>query len=263
MSIAWHRISAIIWRQIYLLPRSFDRLTDCFFWPVLDVLVWGITAEWLSRDSSTSSSMVLAIMLSFVMWRMVWFSNYEISINLVEEGWNRNFTNLLATPLTKLEWTIGNIIVGLLKLTTVVIFTALTVWLTYSLNIFDLGVVWIPLTAILITFGWSVGLIASAVILSLGIRAQALSWTLAFVFLPLCAAYAPVSMLPSWVQSIAWVFPATYAFEAMRSVVFEGVLPWDLIYTGMACALGFLVLGLAAVNWCFERTRLVGFDHLE
>ncbi len=263
IDIRWHRVSAILWRHWYLLPRSFDRLTDCFFWPVIDVVVWGLTAEWLSQDSSTSASMVLAIMLSFVMWRMVWFSNYEISINLVEEGWNRNFTNMLATPLTKIEWLLGNVLVGLIKLLAVVIFTGLTVWVTYSLNILNLGWIWIPISCILISFGWAIGLIASAAILMFGIRAQALSWTLAFVFLPLCAAYAPVAMLPGWLQGFAWCFPATHAFEAMRAVVFVGEADWNMLLNGALCSLGFLMLGLLSIHLAFERARQVGFDHLE
>lgn len=261
--INWQRVSGIVWRHFYLLPRSFDRLTDTFFWPVLDVLVWGLTAQWLAQKDAAAQSLVLSILTSFVMWRMVWFSNYEVSINLVEESWNRNFTNMLSTPLTKLEWLIGNLGVGLLKLAVAVAITALTILFAYSMNIFALGWIWVPLTTILIVFGWAIGLIASATILLFGVRAQALSWTLAFVFLPLCAAYAPVSMLPSWVQLIAHLFPATYAFEAMREAVLQGRENWSLVVQGLALSAAFLALGILAVHLAFERARRLGFDHLE
>jgi ABC-2 type transport system permease protein len=97
----------------------------------------------------------------------------------------------------------------------------------------------------------------------MGIRAQALSWTLAFIFLPLCAAYAPVSMLPHALQMVAWCFPATYAFEAMRLVVIEGRADWSLVWTGAAASAVFLVIGIICVSLAFERARRLGFDHLE
>lgn len=258
-----HRISAILWRHFYLLPRSFDRLTDTFFWPVLDVLVWGLTARWLAQSDSASQGLVLVTLISFVMWRMVWFSNYEVSVNLLEESWNRNFTNLLSTPLTGIEWLIGNLCVGLLKLAAAVTVTAVAIWLTYSFNILALGWIWVPLTAILITFGWGLGLFASAAIIILGIRAQALSWTLAFVFLPLCAAYSPVTMLPEALQKVAYCFPATYVFEVMRALTLEQREAWGDVRMGAVLSIVWLACGLVAVKLAFDRARRTGFDHLE
>lgn len=263
MSFSSSRVSGIVWRHLYLLPRSFDRITDTFFWPVIDVVAWGIMAQWLAGKSPQAQALLLAVLVSFVMWRIVWFSNYEIGVNLIEEAWNRNFTNMLSTPITKLEWLVGNILVGLLKLLVVVLVMALTIWGMYSANIFNVGWILIPFVAILILFGWSIGLLAAAAIMVIGLRAQALSWTLAVVFLPICAAYAPLAYLPEWVQLISALFPATYVFEAMRALVMHGYADWSMLLQGGVLAVCYLLLGLILLNITFERARKSGFSHLE
>lgn len=263
MNLSKARISGIVWRHLYLLPRSFDRITDAVFWPIVDVVAWGIMAEWLSGKSLQSQALLLAVLVSFVMWRIVWFANYEIGFNLIEEAWNRNFTNMLSTPITKQEWLIGNVLVGLIKLLVVVMVMAVTIWGMYSANIFAVGWILIPFAVILILFGWSIGLFAAAAVMVIGLRAQALTWTLAVVFLPICAAYAPLAYLPKWVQIVSTLFPATYVFESMRELVLNGHSDWSKVMQGGILAVCYLLIGLIALNIAFERSRRSGFSHLE
>ena len=53
-----------------------------------------------------------------------------------------------------------------------------------------------------------------------------------FLFLPLCAVFYPVAVLPSWLQCVAWTLPPTYVFEGMRALVFEHVFRADLMLAG-------------------------------
>jgi ABC-2 type transport system permease protein len=71
-----------------------------------------------------------------------------------------------------------------------------------------------------------------------GMGAESLAWTVMFLLMPLTCVYYPVSVLPSWLQWIAWGLPPTYVFEGMRALVVNQVFRADL----MIAALGLNVL---------------------
>jgi ABC-2 type transport system permease protein len=64
--------------------------------------------------------------------------------------------------------------------------------------------------------------------------AESLAWTLMFVLMPLTCVYYPVSVLPDWLQVIAWTLPPTYVFEGMRALIMEHVFRADLMVEAFA-----------------------------
>ena len=65
----------------------------------------------------------------------------------------------------------------------------------------------------------------SGLVLRNGMGAERLAWTIMFLLLPLTCVYYPVSVLPDWLQAVAWALPPTYVFEGMRALLIEHVLP--------------------------------------
>lgn len=259
----FYRAWAIVVRQLYLFPRSLDRITDTFFWPVMDVVLYGLMTSWIASSQSNSDSVVLAVLTALLYWRIVWAASYEISVNILEECWNRNLTNICSSPLTKLEWLVGNLIVGFLKLVALVLIQSIAVWLLYSLNIFTLGWISVPFMASLTVSGWCMGAVAAGLILRLGIRAQAISWTLGFVLAPVCAAYFPLSMLPHWLRPLSLIFPMTYIMEGLRSIILENIGGLRFLIHSATLNAAYLAAAFWFLNACFEKTRKKGFDHLE
>ena len=83
-------------------------------------------------------------------------------------------------------------------------------------------------------FGWSVGLVVSALVLRLGLGAESLAWVAVFALAPLSGVYYPIDVLPGWLQPIAWSLPSSYVFEGMRAVLFENRFRLDLLSAGAA-----------------------------
>lgn len=258
-----HRVSAMVVRHLYLFPKSLDRITDALFWPVIDILMWGLTGGWITAGNPQAPQLVLAILCALLFWRVVFQSSYEIGINLLEECWNKNLTNLMASPLTKVEWLAACFMQALAKLVVIVCVVSATVYLCYALNVFSLGPLWVVFFVELMVFGWTVGLFAAGMVLYFGLRGQALTWTSAFLLSPLCAVYFPVSMLPDWAQLLSKALPPSYVFEGMRSIVLNGQASPELAWQGAVLNLLYLGLGLWFCNSMFERCRRRGFDHVE
>jgi len=90
----------------------------------------------------------------------------------------------------------------------------------------------------LLVFGWAVGLLANGLVLRFGLGAEEIGWAVVFLIGPLSGAYYPISVLPIWLQHIAYSMPTAWAFEAMRSGLIEGRIAWNLL--GIAMLLNWL-----------------------
>src|SRR5204863_3193657 len=86
----------------------------------------------------------------------------------------------------------------------------------------------------LILTSWSVGIVVSGVVLRNGMGAESLAWTVMFILMPLTCVYYPVSVLPEWLQWIAWMLPPTYVFEGMRALVLHQEFRADLMIEAFA-----------------------------
>ncbi len=260
--MSWHRIWAVYLRYFYFFAKM-DHLADLFFWPALDIFLWGMTSVWIQRYDATMPTIAIAILTGLVFWQIIWRCNYEVSVNLLQEFWNRNMVNLFSTPLKIVEWISALMLVGICKIFVTICFGGLTVWLLYALNIFSMGWALLPFCASLVLSGWLIGFLSAAIIVYFGQRVQMLAWMTAYIFAPFSAVFYPLSALPVWGQVIAKMLPMTYIFEGMRKVLNEGIFSWGDF--GMSVLLGILYLiGTVVLFYkLFEKSRAKGLARLE
>lgn len=138
-----YRVKAIIYRHLYNYRHSLDKLVDTFYWPTIDILIWGLTSIWIRENSQISDLMVI-LLTGLVFWQFVWRGQYEFTVNLLEEMWNQNLVSLFATPLTVREWILGAMGLGLIKMVISVGFAVLLVWGLYALELWQGSGVLIP-----------------------------------------------------------------------------------------------------------------------
>lgn len=258
-----HRIIAVMFRHLYAFSRNFDRLTDSFYWPVLDIVLWGLTSVWVQKSQAPVSNFILVLLTGLVYWQIVWRANYEISVNLLEEFWNQNLVNLFSTPLRLSEWIAAVMLIGLVKMLISIGVGVGAVFILYHLNILSVGWMTIPFFALLLMSGWILGFLGSSFIVYYGQKVQTIAWTMGFLFAPFSAVYYPVDVLPKWVQFISRLLPTTYVFEGMRMILATGTAPYDYLFK----SIGLTVLYLSCAIWLFctmfEKSRAKGLGRLE
>ena len=258
-----HRIYAIILRYMFLFRHSFDRLTDSFYWPTIDLLVWGLTGAYLQKLQPTGAIPIVIIIVSgIVFWYIVWRAQYELTVNLLEDLWDRNLINTFVAPLQFSEWIASLMSIGIIKAAISLFFTAGVGYLLYKVQIFSYGLYLIPFFALLMMTGWSVGLFVVGLILRFGTRIQTLAWAMVAVISPFCAVYYPVTTLPHWAQTIASIIPASYVFEGMREVIKgHGIDPQKLLISlGLNCL--YLFLAFIFVRRSFDKLLDKGFINI-
>ena len=113
----------------------------------------------------------------------------------------------------------------------------------YHYYIFTMGLPLLAFFTNLMIFGWAMGLIVSGCILRYGLGAESLAWLAIFALAPISGVYYPISILPYWLQPVAWLLPSAYVFEGMRAAMFEHIFRTDLLVQALALNTMYLVLG--------------------
>lgn len=260
--MSFGRIFAVFLRYFYFFARL-DHLCDLFFWPTLDLFLWGMTSVWIQHQGDNLPTIALSILTALVFWQMVWRCNYEISVNLLQEFWNRNMVNIFSTPLKLIEWIASLMLAGVFKICITALFGSCVVWLLYALNIFTLGWAFLPFSLSMILSGWFLGFLTAAILVYFGQRMQMLAWMMGYGFLPFSAVFYPLSALPSWAQVIAKSLPMSYIFEGMRRVLQEHIFPWKEFLMSVSLNLVYLFGALVLFYFLFEKSRAKGLARLE
>ncbi len=219
----WYRIEALIARHVYLYKRSLPRLMDIFFWPTMDLLVWGFMSLYLQGLNLANVNIVSAILGAVIFWGILQQSQGSVSTTFLEDVWEKNLLNIFVTPLTILEFilaTFGLVIVRVILGGVVMFALAL---LLYHFNIFVIKLAAIPFILNLIVFGSILGLFITSILLRFGTSAQVLAFGFIFLIQPFSAVFYPVSVLPHALQYISYVLPSTYVFEGLRALLNHGV----------------------------------------
>ena len=259
MSIS--RIRGVFYRYFYTL-KDFHQLSDLFYWPLVDILLWGLTSIWIQNQSPVPH-LPLILMTALIFWQIVWRGSLGISFHLLQEFWHRNLVNLFSTPLKISEWICGTLLLAVFKLLISIAFGALMVYILYALNVFALGWAFLPFAMLLFIFGWTVGFISSGLIIFWGHKVEMFAWMLPFLFAPFSAVFYPVDVLPTWARMISWSLPTTYVFEGMRQILNGSPFPWSYFWISLALNLLFLFFSILFFRIMFYKSLVKGLARLE
>lgn len=253
------RISAYTARHLYLYKRSLPRLMEVFYWPVLDLVVWGFVSIYLSRQKGALPDFITFFLGALILWDILFRSQQGISVSFLEDVWSRNLLNIFVSPLSASEYITSLLFLSIIKLLLTSAVMVTLAWLLYSFNIFTLGLALIPLVLNLIVMGWSIGIITTALIMRYGQEAEVLAWGIALLFQPVSAVFYPVAVLPEWVQLIALFVPSAHVFEGMREVVVAGGgAPISNIIWAASLNCAYITVSIIFFWWNFKVVKRKG-----
>lgn len=252
------RIRGVILEHFYHLRRSLEDITDTFFWPTMDLIIWGLMTTYFAGLSGTLPQVITFLLGGLILWNIVWRLQQDISIALLRDVWNHNITNLFSTPLSPWEFLTGTIILGIIKIFLTMGLVASLAWVLWAFNIFSLGWALIPFFGNLMVFAWAAGILITGLIIRYGMRIQSFAWSLILLFHPLSAVFYPLETLPGPLQAVAWYLPTAHVFEGMRQVLAQGSFPSTHLAWASVLNIIYLMATIVIFNFLFERARESG-----
>lgn len=258
------RVYATVLRYMYLYKRSLPRLVEIFYWPTLELLLWGFVTIFLNKVTVTGAPLVVVNVLSFligalILWEIFSRSSLGVSIGFLEDLWSRNLINLFVSPLKQIEYLAGILTISFLKVIVTFIVTVVLALVLYAFNVFVLGPALLPFVLNLLISGWVFGIFATAIILRYGVGAEVLAWGVTFALQPFAAVFYPVSIFPGWLQNIAALLPMSHIFEGMRTVLTTGQVPVSQLIWAFGLNALYFVLAIGFFLHIFRVARQRGY----
>lgn len=251
----WFRIYAVIVRHMYQWPRDYENLAEAFWWPTIDIVVWGLASTYIAQQNSSQHLIVQFFVGALVLWMFVYRSQQEVGFTFLKEVWDRNFLNLMTTPLTIAEFTTASLLLGAIRLFISAIYMSVLAYIFFSFNIGVYALSLVPWVIILLMTGWAAGFFINGLIIRYGYRIQSFAWTLILAIQPFSAVFYPVSSLPLWMQRIAHVIPPSYAFEGMRKIFITQRGSFDGIQIAFFLNVIYLFLAVMYFNYSFHKSK--------
>jgi ABC-2 type transport system permease protein len=253
------RIWGLMYRHLALYRRSWPRLVELAYWPVLQMCIWGFTASFLAARMGSAAVLAGATLLGGVLlWEVALRSQMGVAISFLEEMWSRNLGHVFVSPTRPWELVTALILMSAIRMAAGVLPAILVAWLLYAFNLFALGPVLVLFFVNLMVMGWAVALAVVSLVLRHGAGAEALAWSVLFGLTPFSAVFYPVAVLPAAVRPIALALPSAHVFEGMRGVLLHNQILWGHLIAAFALNAVWLCGAALIFAHQFRQARIRG-----
>lgn len=251
----FNRVWGVVLRHLFLARRQLERLSDLFMFPVVGILLWGFLSKVSTLNTPSFAAFLLGGLILWVVFERV---GTGIGVDFMYEVWDRNIVNILASPITIAEFIAGLVLVALVK----VLISFAVMWaiaaVFFGFNVGSLGMFLVLFWLNIIIFAASLGIFNIAIVIRYGGTIGPLTWILPFLLQPFVAVFYPVSVLPVFVQKIAWFIPLSHVFEGMRYTLATGKFETGQFTAAIVLNLIYFALLVAFFTYMFNLVKKKG-----
>ena len=255
---SFRRVLAVMLRHLYVLRRSWPRLLELAYWPLIQMILWGFVTKFFMGHSSWVAEAAGVLISAVLLWDVLFRANLGVSLPFIEEMWSRNLAQLFVSPLRDAELITALILMSLVRTLISVTPAALLAMPLYDVWVFELGISLLAFFTNLLVFGSVIGITVAGLILRFGLGAESLCWLGIFLLAPVSAIYYPVDALPHWLQWVALSLPSAHTFEGMRQVLFDGTFSWNHFAWAVGLNAVLLTCATAFFLYMMKQARIKG-----
>lgn len=251
-------VKALVLKYAFVCSRNTFRAMDVFFWPLMDLLVWGFLTLYLLKMGNVVPTAVTFLIGAVILWNILYRAQQVVSVSFLDDVWNRNLLNIFASPVRLSEYVLATYLMGLLQSVIVLVLLSGAAALFYGFNLFGIGFILAAFFINLLLMGWSMGLATTGVIIRYGPPAEALAWAIPFLIQPVSAVFYPLSVLPPVLQLIARACPSSYVFEGMRQVLEHKSFEPSSLLLAFGLNIVYMILAAFIFRYYFDEARMRG-----
>jgi ABC-2 type transport system permease protein len=251
---------AFVERQTNLWKRHWAWEVVWLVYGVVNTLAITFIAKELSNNGivkgQEANDLILFLLVGTLVWAYLSAILDDISLVITWERWEGTIEHTLMAPVPRVSHLIGTAVFGVLHA-----LVRTTAILAISLPFFSVSLGhadWGTAAAVVLvgSFGLvGLGILAGVLPLLYPERGEQLSFMVQSVVLLVSGVYYSVSVLPTWLQALSYLSPATYFLRGIRAALVRGAgigaVAGDL--TIMAAFAVFLIPASIAVFTAAER----------
>lgn len=249
----------ILWRHyIYSIKRNKGRLVDIFIWPILELLVFGFTANFLNKEINNKTLELMAIFLgSLVFWHFFAKISSEVYQQLFDDVLSKNLRNIIMSPLRTGEMVVALVSAAGTKLMVSIGMLLVVAKLIYS---FSLLTSWyyVLLILVLVLWGVAMGLLISSLLFLVGNKVMSLAWVVTGIVQPFSCVFYSREILPGIFKLISYLVPSSYVFELYREIIKTGMFNWITWAVAIGLGIVYFLLGIFLFKYFLKMSRKTG-----
>ncbi|MAI85295.1 MAG: ABC transporter [Rickettsiales bacterium] len=253
------RVFAMVTRYRILAIGSLPRMLSIFYWPSVQILLWGFFSNYLlSVNSSPTNNAISFLLSAIILWDILFRGQLGLSMTFFEEIWSRNLCHLLITPLRNSELILSLIITSFLRAFLGLLPAILIANYFFEFHLFEMGFYLILFFFNLILMGWSIGLIVCGLVIRYGQSFEELAWAFIFILLPFSCVYYPLDILPEQIQLFCKILPPVYVFEGMREILINNFFSLNLFFKALFLNSIYFFLSILIFNNMLNKAKING-----
>jgi len=253
----WRHVRGVLMQELYMTFHSLEVIVDVFVFPLINIVIFGLISVYLAGNEQVLAARY--VFLGMLLWQIIAITSYSVAVGSMWNIWSRNLSNMFIAPLKVKEYVLALFASGCIKaLILLILGMVLSAWF-FDFNVLDVGLANLVLMfTVFALFGFAMAVAILGLIFRFGTRLAALSWSIPWFFQPLSAAFFPIADLPHALQFIAYFFPPTYAFEAIRSGLTVHSIEWELYGIGIGLAIVYCAAGILVFRELFAKSKDTG-----
>ena len=219
----FEEVRAHMYKHWKIMSRRPGEMAWIIVYPFIAILSIGILAMFLISKGAPLDSM-LFVFLGVVTWNFYDISQRAITYGITYHIWSMSLKHMFATSAKTSHFIIGNALFGIISAIFAFMMVGLIGILLFKFNIFLLGGYLVNLFFIFI-FATGIGLMINGLMITKGEKYMSLIWMGTGIIMIFSGIYYPISILPSAVQTISLMIPATHSLISMRVAVGAVAMP--------------------------------------
>ena len=173
------RIWGLLYRHLALYRRSWPRLVDLAYWPIMQMVIWGFTSHFFAARLGNAPAVTVGMLLGGVLlWETALRSHLGFAVTFMEEVWSRNLGHVFISPMRPWEMLAGLTCMAAIRAALGVVPAAALAAILYHFNLLSVGPVLVLFLLNLMVMGWWVALGCVSLVLSQGGGAESLAITI-------------------------------------------------------------------------------------
>ncbi len=256
-------IWTIVLRHMRVWKRDPNLLLFMFYWPLLDIFVWGFLGSWIQQSQiATFQNYEMIALLGILLWQIIGRGCNIMILAFTEELWSNNIINLFSLPLRITEWMGGIIVFMAMMIMLTSLYCMSIIFLLYELSLCTvLKIFFIFFPPLFLSALW-VGFICLSILFTLGKRGIELGYVIAWFLMPFSGAFYPIEVLPMWAQKFSALLPMSYVFQGMRGYVMYQHNPAPYLFKGYVMGGAYALCSMILFVYCFNKSKQKGLARL-
>ena len=159
---------------------------------------------------------------------------------------------VMVTPISRGSIVIGKVLAQTIRGFVTAMIILVVSWLFFGVHFTGVSLLWTVFLLLLGTFSF----IGVGVMVTAAMREQETAMitmtTITFPMMFFSGVFFPIQQMPKIMQYIAYIFPLTYAANALRNVITLNV-GWNFIWVDVVVLVGFAIVTSLAATFTFQR----------